>query len=135
MARMEEEYLDVLQSIEFAIVSTHREHPDMTDYAVMQALEALIDRYKGEKAGRPPRDFRLSEVECLLEDAVRSKCEWRLGRGGLEGGSPTAKDAAMEPKSMDEIILCLKRVLKSVQKWNKEGGRQGYLTFIGHYIK
>jgi len=125
----------VLQSIEFGIVSTHREHPDMTDYAVMQVLEALIDRYKGEKAGRPPRDFRLSEVERLLEDAVRMKCEWRLGRGGLVGGPPTTEDTAMKPKTVEEIILCLKRVLKSVNKWNKEGGRQGYLNFVIAYVK
>ena len=30
---------------------------------------------------------------------------------------------------------CLKRIRKSVQRWNKEGGRQGYLTFVGRFVR
>ncbi|MEN6359555.1 MAG: hypothetical protein ABFD59_05810 [Smithella sp.] len=38
-----EKYQDVLQNIEFAIVSIYRENLEMTDYAVMRSLEAIIN--------------------------------------------------------------------------------------------
>ena len=44
----EEQYLDVLQNIEFAIVSAYREHNDLRDREVMRALDALIDFYRAE---------------------------------------------------------------------------------------
>lgn len=81
--RVEEEYIDVLQSIELAIVKVYQENPDISDYTVMRALEALIDTYSGEKIGRPPRNFKLSEEEREVMDSVYGMCEWRLGRGEL----------------------------------------------------
>jgi hypothetical protein len=41
---------------------------------------------------------------------------------------------APEPKTVDEIMLCLKRILKSATRWNKEAGRQGYLDFITQFV-
>jgi len=125
--RVEERYEDVLQNIESAIVSIYRGHPELSDYGVMRALEALIDAYSGEKIGRPPRAFRLSDLEARLKDGVREMCEWRLGRSD-------PLPAEVEPISVDEMILCLKRILKSVNRWNKEGGSQGYLDFIVEYV-
>lgn len=84
---VEEEYLDVLQNIEFAIVSTYRDHREMRDGDVIYALEAAA-------SGRAP-----------------------------------------EPKRVDEIVLCLKRIRKSVNRWNKSGGQRGYLSFIVQYVR
>lgn len=39
------------------------------------------------------------------------------------------------PTSLDEIIQCLKRILKSVEKWNKHEGIQGYLRFVSQYVR
>jgi len=41
--------------------------------------------------------------------------------------SPTAEDEALrgEPIDVPTLVLCLKRLVKSVQKWNKHCGRQG----------
>lgn len=135
MPGVEDQYPDVLQNIESGIVTTYRAHPEMSDYDVMRMLEALIGSYTAEKIGRPPRDFGLSDVERLLMDSVRRVCEWRLGRGGVRGGPAGSRDVAPEPKTVDEIILCLKRVLKSAKRWNKEGGRQGYLSFVIQYVR
>jgi hypothetical protein len=129
-----DEFLDVLQNIEFGIVAIYREYAEMSDYAVMRMLEALIDRYTAEKIGRPPREFGLSDVERLLLGSVRRTCEWRLGRGGVPGDPAHVGAMAPDPKTVDEIILCLKRVLKSAKRWNKEGGRQGYLDFITQFV-
>ena len=135
MIRIEDKYTDVLQNIEFGIVMTYRDHPELSDYGVMRMLEALIDSYTAEKIGRSPRHFSLSDVEHLLLENVRRMCEWRLGRASLSNNASKDKEIVPEPKSVDEIVLCLKRILKSVNRWNKSGGRQGYLNFIIQYVQ
>lgn len=128
MTRVEDQYQDVLQNMEFAIVSTYREHPDMSDYDVLRVIEAVIDAYGAEDIGRAPRDFVLSEVEQVCTDRLRQICDWRLGRAaGPDGPQPKAK-------TVDEILLCLKRIVKSVRRWNREGGRQGYLEFVARFV-
>lgn len=133
--RIEDQYLDVLQNIELGIVITYRDQPEMSDYDVMRTLEAVMDSYKAEKIGRAPRNFSLSETESTLFEAVHRMCEWRLGRGKSLGPSDEEENPTPEPKTVDEILLCLKRILKSVKRWNKEGGRQGYLNFVVRYVQ
>ena len=132
---VEDQYIDVLQNLEFGIVLTYKDHREISDYNVMRALEAHIDRYTGEKVGRPQRHFLLSNVEFILLENVRRMCEWRLGRWTLTDDPQKAEVATPTPKTIDEIILCLKRVLKSVKRWNKSGGMRGYLDFIVQYVK
>ena len=52
MSKFEEEYEDVLQNIEFGIVRVYREHPQMTDYHALSAVEALVHGYHAESQGR-----------------------------------------------------------------------------------
>jgi hypothetical protein len=101
----------------------------------MRALEAVIDSYKAEMTGHTPRDLAQSEMEVALYEAVRGMCQWRLGRSGPPGAGPVEGERAPEPKTVDEIIRCLKRILKSVNKWTKIGGRTGYLDFIVRYVR
>ncbi len=72
--RVEDQYTDVLQNIEFGIVMTYRSHPEMSDYDVIRMLEALIDKYATEKIGRQPRHVLLSEVERALLENVHRMC-------------------------------------------------------------
>ena len=91
----EEQYEDVLQNIEFAIVSTYRERPEeISDWSVETALETLIRAYGAEHTGRAPRPARLSEAEQAIYDAVKGMCEWRLGRAQLtlENEQPVLKE-------------------------------------------
>jgi hypothetical protein len=39
-----------------------------------------------------------------------------------------------DPKTLDEIVACLKKLHNSARKWNKSGGRRGYLDFVVKYI-
>ena len=54
----EDQYLDVLQNLEFGIVRVYQETPDLTDYEVQSALDALLKAYKGEARGHQPRPPR-----------------------------------------------------------------------------
>jgi len=133
--RVEDQYADVLQNIEFSIVTTYKGSPEMSDPDVMRMLETLIDRYAAEKIGRPSQYFSLSDLEQALLENVRRMCEWRLGRGTLTDSPEKAKEIEPDPITIDEIALCLKRILKSVKRWNEDGGRRGYLDFVIQYVK
>jgi hypothetical protein len=132
----EEQYEDVLQNIEFAIVGTYRERrEEISDWSVEAALDALIRAYGAEHTGRTLRPARLSEAEQAISDRVRGMCEWRLGREQLQAEGAPAILQEFEPKTLDEIVACLKRVRTSVKRWHKSGGRRGYLDFVSMYIR
>jgi hypothetical protein len=127
--RIEEEYQDVLQNIEVGIVAVHRVHPHMLDHDVDGALEALVVRYTAEQRGRTTRGGALHGVRQDVYAAVLAVCEWRLGRGPSDPALP-----AEGMNTVEEILACLKRVRSSVQRWTREGGRQGYLTFVRRFV-
>ena len=137
MSSFEDEYMDVLQNIEMAIVSVYREKHGLLDYDVDKVLNILWTEYRNEKQGRHASTSlsapKLGENAQLVYDRVKEMCEWRLGRKdvGVSGKSAKVKP---EPISVDEIMDCLKRIRKSVDLWNKQGGRQGYLYFIDNNI-
>ena len=57
---IEEEYLDVFQNIEASIVAVYHEIPELTDWDVENALDALIRQYQAEWRGKEVRTPRLS---------------------------------------------------------------------------
>jgi len=134
--KFEERYEDVLQNIEAGIMLVYRDHPKMTDWEVRAAVEALVRRYQAEAKGR--RQATLPSLDSLAQevyDSVETMCEWRLGREmpfSDKEGEPM--EFPVEPITLDELITCLKRVRKSINFWTREGGRQGYLTFVNQFI-
>ncbi|HEX6270070.1 MAG TPA: hypothetical protein VFZ43_07545 [Anaerolineales bacterium] len=133
MPSFEDEYLDVLQNIEMAIVSVYRENHSLLDYDVDKVLNLLWTEYRNEKQGRTTPASKLSDNARMVYDRVKEMCEWRLGRKIITAGEEFVR-VKPQPISIDEIMDCLKRIRKSVDLWNKQGGRQGYLYFIDHNI-
>jgi hypothetical protein len=132
--RIEDQHPNVLQNIEFAVATFYRDHPQLSDYAVMRTYEALIDRYSAEAAGREARKRELADLERALFDEARRMCEWRLGRADLPNDGSNRAAHSMEPITVEVLVLCLKRLLKSAQTWNKRGGRKGYLEYMSQFI-
>jgi hypothetical protein len=130
----EDQYLDVLQNIEFAIIRVARQHPDMTDWQTLAAIEALVRVYRAEAAGQEPRPARLTPLGQEVFDAVHAICEWRLGRNDLLDDEGNPVDLSVRHLEVDEIVACLQRIRRSIQRWTKQGGRQGYLTFIDQFL-
>src|SRR3954470_22240979 len=64
----ENRYQDVLQNIEFAIVSVYREHAELADSNVDRSLEGLIRSYTAEATGKPAPTLRLNELDQLVFD-------------------------------------------------------------------
>jgi len=129
--KVEEEYEDVLQNIEFVIVSAFRRYPTLSDHAVARVLDAVSDFYAAEVVGRAAKQFGLSHDEQELFSGVKNICDWRLGREGI---SPYRRTVEIEPMTLDQMNKCLKRLLKSIRRWNREGGVQGYLQFVSKYF-
>lgn len=127
-----DQYLDVMQNIESAIAGVYRDDPSLLDYDALSAYEALIDHYVAEKINRKPRHFALSPRADRVFGKVKVMCDWRLGREVLE--SEDGDKMEVPPKTVDEIVKCLKTLLNSAKKWNKSGGRQAYLAFISKYV-
>lgn len=132
--RIEEEYTGVLQNIESTVVHAYGEHPKMTDYDVLRVYEVLADDYSGEKIGRAPRPVRLSETETALMGKIRAMTDWQLGKPGSIKDQSGAPIPYPDPITLDESIMCLKRLIKSAKMWNKEGGQRGYLDFIAEHV-
>jgi len=131
----EQQYEDILQNIEFGIVQVYREHPDMTDWDALNAVENLIRLYNAEVKGRQPALPSLDSLAQSVYESVKMMCEWRLGRETPfrdDEGAPV--ETVLDPITLDEMIDCLKRVRKSINRWHREGGLQGYLTFVSEFI-
>jgi hypothetical protein len=129
--KVEDEYQDVLQNIEFAIVSVYRQDRSVLDMDVLDAVNALTRCYEAEKEGRNPPKAPLSDRSQKVFDLAWRACEWRLGR---HPGMPYPPDEHPTAHTPAEIVACLKRLRSSIKLWSKEGGRQGYLNFVQQFI-
>ena len=133
---IEEEYMDVFQNIEAAIVSAYRVEPKLDNWDVESAIDALIRQYQAEWRGKEVRPARLnSELKRDVYDHVRTMCEWRLGRTVLETDDGEPLPLPVEALTLEELVAILKRIRKSIRFWHKKGGRRGYLDFISQFIK
>jgi hypothetical protein len=131
--KVEEQYFDVLQNIETAIVSVYEIDATLLDFDVLEAVDVLIRNYALEEESGGTRTSRLSSPAQRVHDAVRLICEWRLGSRPLDTANPADRWASGE-LSRAELLLCLKRLRKSVRLWNKQGGRQGYLDYVRQFL-
>jgi hypothetical protein len=130
----EERYEDVLQNIEFGIVQVYHDHPEMTDWEALSAIETLLRTYRAQAKGRQARLPSLNPLAQEVYESVEAMCEWRLGRERFYDGDGKLAEIPVEPITLDELMACLKRVRKSINYWSREGGRQGYLTFVNQFI-
>jgi hypothetical protein len=129
-----EKFMDVLQSIEASILEIYDDDADLLDLEVIDALDALIRKYVAEEGNRtPPRGVVSGRAKEVLE-AVERTCEWRMGRGPVHESGPQASTPPEELHGIADILTCLKRIRKSVHLWNREGGRQGYLTYVSQFV-
>jgi hypothetical protein len=132
--KVEEQFEDVLQNMEAAIVSVYHAHPELADWDVEAAYEALIQFYQAEARQRSASLRQLAGMQAEVLQAVQAICEWRLGRAPLHDERDQLVETPSAPLTLAEMIACLKRLRKSVQFWGKSGGRQGYLNYIVNFI-
>jgi hypothetical protein len=131
----EEKYLDVLQNLEFGIILVYREDRKLLDYDAQEAIDGLVRIYAAEERGYSPPALRLSERAQRVFDSVKGMSEWRLGRATFPGEAEGPEDEMVsKPHTVAEILLCLRRISKSIRLWTKEAGRHGYLNYIDQFL-
>jgi hypothetical protein len=134
--RIEEQRQDVLQNIEWMVIDFYHSHRSISDFTVLQVYEALARSYGAEAKGQAVRPIEMSGPEAELLERVRTICEWRLGRGSLSESDDSPGDKIDSQYQIDvpTLVRCLKRLVKSVQKNTRDGGRQGYLNFVSEFV-
>lgn len=125
LTKFEDQYLDVLENIEWALLSSVKEDPDLSDHDMLRIIEHALIYYKAQQRGRLTiAQSKLLNTRQDIFERVLYICEWRLGRL-----PPSDKQIACNPITIEELILCLKRIEKSIKFWTKQSGRKGYINF------
>jgi hypothetical protein len=134
IVKFEEQYEDVLHNLEFGIVRVYQQHSELVDWDAETALNALIIFYNAQARGKSAELRVLPKLQNEVANSVQAMCELHLGRGQLRDKNDQPIEFGVPPKTIEEIIACLKRIRKSVQFWSKEHGRQGYLNFVSNFV-
>jgi hypothetical protein len=129
--KWQEEHLDVLQNLEFAMVEVWRAHPEMTDYSAQRAYEAARQFYRAEQRGSPATPPALAGLDAVAFEQLKGMCEFRLGRSP---GPLSQPEIPVSPIPLEKLVACLQELAKSVERHTRRGGRQGYLTFIDGFL-
>lgn len=129
-----EQYADVLQNIEGVIVRFYREKPELTDHQVQKVLEGLERTYKAQSSGRNLPALRFTPLEQELADQLKVICAWRLQPSSESQPAELAPSQLPPAITVDELVACLKRVIRSVKLWNDSYGIHGYLNYIREFF-
>lgn len=125
-----ERNLDVLQNLEATIAGVWRKNPAMTDYVALRAYEGVFAKYRAEARGHAPQETKLAGLDAIAFEEVKGICEFRLGRAPLIEGEAEK----ISPIPIEELLDCLRQLIRSVERHTKMHGRQGYLTFIDRFV-
>lgn len=134
-----DENIDVLQNLEFAIMEAAREFSGADDYDVMHALDAAIKDFRDLERGRTPKTHSFQGAPQAILQGVMAVCDWRMGKGpipGVELQQTGEEKDIPDPQPLPAATLarCLKKIRKSVDNWHGVGGSRGYLEFIANYF-
>lgn len=123
--------MDVLQNIEFSIIAFFRSNPEFKDPDVIRATEALISAYTREKKRLPALPVTLSEKNLALFEVMKNACEMRLTRESVNKVDDPENGYRLPLRLM---IVCLERLLSSMNLFHKRNGPRGYLTLVNQHI-
>ncbi len=111
-----EHAIDVQAEIEQQIAALARERPELCDWEVLTALEAVM---KGYRAARSDESAHLRPMAPLVEAAyerIQAVCERYVARASPE-----------ELKELYERLLDLRR---TIRKWQQHAGVRCYLNHL-----
>jgi len=125
------DYLDILQHIEFSIIAVYRAQPSVSDKDIILATERLITLYTREKKGLPALPVSVTGNSLLVFEAMKSAAELRLVRNANE---ITSDETTGYKVPLRIMIICLQRLLDSMNLWNKKDGFRGYINQIKDFL-
>ena len=134
MGNFEEQYNDTLRSMELALVRVYRNDDSVVDWHVGTAVNNLTRSYTAEQRKRKALSFKMPPQTQQAFTDLQTACEGWLGRAPLFDEAGQTIELDQNKLTISEIIACLKRIRRSVDMWQKEGGRRGYFEFIDQFL-
>ncbi len=127
-----EDFEDVLQNIEAAIIAVYGANPALKDTDVIAATELLITRLGREKKKLPALPLMIKGLPLAVYEAMYAVVDTRLNR---------ASDEIIEGEELVGyripyrfMHMCLERLLKSMRRWHGKDGARGYLGYIDGFV-
>ncbi len=120
----EEQHQAILRDIESGIVELYEKNPDMTDHNVDKAMTALIRTYDADIKGKRKPNVKLTTLEKLIFQRLINTCEFWMQK----------QEDSLPPYTKDAVLLCLKRIYKSINSWTRKHGMRGYLDFVKAFV-
>ena len=124
----EDQYLDVLQNIGFALLQSYDADPAMTDWDTLKALDTLIRFYN---KGNAP-DLKDPVFDAMNLPKRCATFAWDAAASPIRTGIGQRSRCTLEN---EEIVACLKRIKRSVEKWQRQGGRHGFCGFMRNFLR
>ena len=133
---VEEEYQDVLMNIEMALLGVYRQNRSLRDFDFETVVNEAIRYFNAKERNKSFTPKVLSEERQEIYDRLNGICNLLLNNFDEavdKDGKPMDLDVDFN-LTVDILILCLKRIRKSIQTWGKRNGPKGYVTFIDDFM-
>lgn len=122
----EQQYFDVLKSIELAIMTVGEQTPSAKDRHAEEALKGLVRYYNAAVQGKQPPTLKLGIEAKRFYDGVKNNMDAHMSANGLMGDE--------RAYTVEEVVLCLKRIQRSVGQMIKRNPTgTAYLVFVRDY--
>lgn len=135
----EEIHSMMLFPMESNLLKTHRSHPASNSRRLREAILLVLYRIKGylEHETIDVAKFE-NEDNIRLRDALLMSFDPFTNADindilTLQGGMDFSNDKTLE-EYLKEPVLCVMRILDSVEHWEKHGGMDGYFDFMESWM-
>ena len=129
--KVEEEYEDVLQNIEFAVVSFDKKSNILRDEHCLKAYDLLKKKYTAEMRGWKLENTVIEDpIVAELVSEIIPYSDLRLGKVAIQ-----KQNIPFKSVDHNAIIKCFERLSKSVNKWKAGKNSRRYLEFVSNFIK
>ncbi|RZP54309.1 hypothetical protein [Vibrio vulnificus] len=118
--KVQEKFESELEALESAIVGVYRSEPSLLDSQVARAVESMVALFRAKVKGKSAQEIKLDGLDLRVFSVLNTVI--------IEISSSNSE------LSDDDLLQCLKVIEKSIPKWTKQLGRQGYLNFVSQYF-
>jgi hypothetical protein len=94
---------------------------------MLRVIEHVRSYYKSCQRGNNPTKNKFTTIHQAIFDKVTLICDVML-LGKITENIP------FQAISMEELLLCVSRIEKSIKRWTKQNGRRGYIEFVSPYV-
>ena len=135
----EDYYAMTLFSMEGNLLKVHRQHPSSNSWRVLEAISLALIEVEGHINGETSDIAKFENEDNLrLKYALLMAFDPYTNPEIREGFTEMTKADLSNPASMEKYykspIMCILRILDSVNLWMNQQGSNGYFDFLESFI-